>query len=333
MKDWYKREIEYVRVSVTQKCNLKCVYCKPDDKGTGHVEGGEVQCARDVSDSDCTPLTPQEFEAIVRVMADLGIKKVRITGGEPLTRNDICDIVERISKIPGLSDLSMTTNGINLSKLAHKLKKAGLERLNISMDSLESKRFKYITGGGNLKEVLKGIDKALEVGLLPVKVNTVLVKGLNDHEFNDFVALAKDRPLEVRFIELMPIGRFGEENADKIVYNKDIIDYHPELIPCDNILSNHPARYYTLEGYEGKIGFISPMSHKFCQYCNRIRLTCDGKIKPCLGDNGEVNIIEILRNDPKNLKAEVERAIYQKPEGHNFEKSFNSARNMSMIGG
>lgn len=319
MKDRFERDIEYLRISVTPNCNLKCIYCSP----------GEGSCVQKCTDA----LSPVEFERIVASMAKAGIRKVRITGGEPLIRSDVCEIVERVSRIKGIDDISMTTNGIHLDRMADRLKAAGLKRLNISLDSLKPERFQYITGGGKLEETLKGIEKALALGLHPVKINTVLIKGINDDEIDDFILLAKDNPLEVRFIEMMPIGRFGEQNADKTVYNNDIISDRPRLVFCGDSLKGQPASYYRIEGYKGKIGFISPVSHKFCSSCNRIRLTCDGMIKPCLGNNGEVSVIEILRNNPGELDSFIEKTIYDKPEGHNFEISFSSARNMSMIGG
>lgn len=319
MKDRFGRIIEYLRISVTQNCNLKCIYCSP----------GESSCAQKCSAN----LRPEEFEKIVGSMAKVGIRKVRITGGEPLTRTDVCEIIGRISKIRGIQDISMTTNGIQLDRMADKLKSAGLKRLNISLDSLDEDRFKHITGGGRLKDTLNGIEKALALGLNPVKINTVLIKGVNDDEIDDFIQLTRDRPLEVRFIELMPIGRFGEQNSDKIVYNSDIIRARPELIFSEDSLGGQPARYYSIAGYKGEIGFISPVSHKFCNSCNRIRLTCDGKIKPCLGNNGEVDITEVLRQNPDRLDALIKKIIYEKPEGHNFGSNFSSVRNMSMIGG
>ncbi|WHH58811.1 GTP 3',8-cyclase MoaA [Petroclostridium sp. X23] len=319
MRDRFGREIEYLRISITQNCNLKCIYCSPGGSGCVHEY--------------TSYLTPEEIEQIVRSMARVGIKKVRVTGGEPLTRADICEIIQRIAGINGIEDLMMTTNGINLDKMAEKLKEAGLNRLNISLDSLKEDKFEYITGGGKLENTLKGIEKALDVGLNPVKINTVLIKGVNDDEIDDFIKLAKARPLEVRFIELMPIGKYGEQNSDKIIYNSEIINARPELIFCEDSTKGHPATYYTIEGYKGKIGFISPMSHKFCDRCNRIRLTSDGKIKPCLGSNGEEDVMEILRNNPEHLDEFIQRIIYEKPMRHHFEQDFSSARNMSMIGG
>jgi GTP 3',8-cyclase len=319
VKDRLGREIEYLRVSVTQNCNLKCIYCASDEKN----------CIT----NDSSTITAAEIEAIVRSAAKAGIKKVRVTGGEPLVRHDVCDIVQRISRIDGISDVSMTTNGINLDRLAEGLKNAGLKRLNVSIDSLDSDKYAYITGRGKLEDALKGIQKSLSLGLSPVKINTVLIKGVNDNEIDDFIRLAKDSPLEVRFIELMPIGKFGEENSDKMILNSDIIAAHPELIFLKESLNGQPTTYYTIDGYKGKIGFISPLSHKFCDRCNRIRLTCDGKIRPCLGNNGEVDVISVLRQTPEIIDDLIRKIIYEKPEGHHFENSFSSVRNMSMIGG
>jgi len=319
MIDRLGRKIEYARISVTDSCNLKCLYCSP----------GDSKCEQKCDDY----LTPEEFEIIVRSLVNAGMSKVRITGGEPLVRRDICEIAERISKIQGIDDISMTTNGINLGKMIDSLKKAGLKRLNISLDSLQPDRFNYITGGGNIQNTLEGIEKAMELGMNPVKINTVLIKGVNDDEIDDFIELTRDRELEVRFIELMPIGKFGEQNSDRIVKNSDIIRDRPGLIYCGESTKGVTASYYRIEGYIGKVGFISPVSHKFCSSCNRIRVTCDGKLRPCLGNNGEVDITDVLRNQPEKLDDFIKKIIYEKPEGHNFESSFSSSRNMNRIGG
>jgi len=323
MKDRFGREIEYVRISITQNCNLKCIYCGTD----ASKSGTECDHAR------ATGFDPAEIKTVVAIMAGLGITKVRITGGEPLLRPDICEIIHGIASIKEIADLSVTTNGVSLHQMARELKKAGLKRINISLDSLQAERFRLITGGGNLGMVLDGIFQALDFGLLPVKINTVLVKGVNDDEIDDFIGFSKDYPVEIRFIELMPIGRFGEQNSEKIISNRDIIRSHPELVKW---IANEPggvAAYYQVAGFKGKIGFISPMSHQFCSRCNRIRLTCDGRIKPCLGDNGEVNLLNVLRNNPRKLKALIRQAIYQKPAGHHFLDGYQSVRNMKEIGG
>ncbi|MFZ7133317.1 MAG: GTP 3',8-cyclase MoaA [Eubacteriales bacterium] len=319
MKDRFNREIEYLRISIIDRCNLKCIYCAPEDCED------QMEAYND--------LTAKEIESIVRSMAKVGIKKVRITGGEPLLRKDVHEIIERIAHIPEIQDISMTTNGINLDVMVEKLKKAGLKRLNISLDSLKEDKFHYITGGGKLEKTLIGIEKALDVGLTPVKINMVVIKGVNDDEIDDFIALSKDKPLEVRFIELMPIGAYGEHNLDKIIYNDSIIQSHKELTYLKEQKKGQPAMYYHIDGYAGDIGFISPMTHQFCTTCNRIRLTSDGKIKPCLGNNGEVDIISILRNNPENLDKLIYKTIFGKPPGHHFGKDFSSSRNMNRIGG
>ena len=316
MMDKQGRTIEYLRISVTQKCDLNCIYCRPDL--------GETPW--------CDSLSAEDFTKIVKSMAQLGIKKVRLTGGEPFLRKDICDIVSGISSIEGIFDLSATTNGLQLAVLAVPLKEAGLNRVNISLDSLNKKRFSYITGGGNLEDVLAGIDAAVRAGLNPVKINVVLIKGVNDGEIDDFIQMTKENPIEVRFIELMPIGGFGEKNRDKIVYNSDILRSHPQMQP---ILQTPPgpAILYRIDGYSGKIGLISPMSHQFCNCCNRIRLTCDGKLRPCLGDNGEVDLMKALREQPEELDGLIARTIFNKPEGHHFNREFHSEKGMSQIGG
>jgi cyclic pyranopterin phosphate synthase len=319
MIDRCGRTIDYLRVSVTEKCNLKCIYCDPD--GENCTQEAEAKLSAD------------HIEAIVRSMAKIGVRKVRITGGEPLVRKDICDIVRRVAGVEGIEDVSMTTNGINLHRYARSLKEAGLNRLNISLDSLHEDRFAKITGGGHLNKVLEGIDAALDAGLLPVKINTVLIRGVNDDEIDDFIALTKDRPLEWRFIELMPIGPFGEENGDKVVPTSEIIATRPHLVYLKKSDRGAPAEYYKAEGHQGKVGFISPMSHKFCSDCNRIRLTSDGKLRPCLGNNGEVDVMTVLKEHPEQLDEFIKNIIYNKPEGHHFEESFNSSRHMNRIGG
>ena len=319
MFDRFGRKIEYLRISVTQKCNLNCIYCKPD----GSSEKYECK----------NMITPEEFGRIAYAMAAVGIKRVRITGGEPLLRPDICEIIKAVSETEGIEDISMTTNGILLGEMAYKLKEAGLKRVNISLDSLKESSFKYITGSSCLEKVMEGIKKSLEASLNPVKINTVLIRGINDDEIDDIIKLARNLPVDIRFIELMPIGSFGEKNAGKIVYNSEIISARPYLKRIEYVEDKQPAEYYSIDGYKGRIGFISPMGHRFCKDCNRIRLTCDGKIKLCLGDNAEVDLIKVLRETPENLDEFIKNTVYLKPAGHNFENSFNSDRNMYAIGG
>ncbi|MBC7959570.1 MAG: GTP 3',8-cyclase MoaA [Vallitaleaceae bacterium] len=318
MLDKQGRNVDYIRISVTRDCNLKCLYCNSDG------------CIKEQDHSQ--RLTPQDYKQIVSVSAELGIKKVRITGGEPLMRPDICDIISAISSIKGIMDIALTTNGVLLAQMAQRLLDAGLTRVNVSLDSMKEETFEYIAGVNKLKNVLNGIHKALEVGLIPVKINTVLIKGINDAEIDDFIQLTKEMPVDVRFIELMPIGKFGEENRDKMVLNSDILTSHSGLMAVDMGSSSQPAAYYTINGHKGRVGFISPISHMFCERCNRIRLTNDGKLKPCLGNNQEIDLRAALK-DPNMLRDLIGKAILDKPCKHEFNKKFVSQRDMSEIGG
>jgi cyclic pyranopterin phosphate synthase len=319
MKDQFGREIEYLRISITQNCNLKCVYCAADESKSG--------------DECDTGLTAAEILKVIKVMSDLGIKKVRITGGEPLLRGDLLDIIRGIAGLKVIEDLSLTTNGVFLLDKALELKKAGLKRINVSLDSLRPDRFRMMTGRGELERVKKGIHRALESGLDPVKINTVLVKGINDDEVDDFINLTRDLPVEVRFIELMPIGKFGEQNTQNIIYNRDILASHPQLVKSKGDTPQSVAVIYRIDRYPGRIGLISPMIHQFCHCCNRIRLTCDGWLKPCLGHNGEVNLAGVLRNNPLELQKLIQQTIFKKPAGHHFKTGYHSVRTMDNIGG
>jgi cyclic pyranopterin phosphate synthase len=319
MIDQFGRNIEYLRLSITENCNLKCIYCNPD--GT--------LC----EPLDTQQLTVDEIVKTVKAMVRIGIHKIRITGGEPTVRPDLIEIVQRIAAISGIEDLSMTTNGLRLLNLADDLKKAGLHRLNISLDSLDPKRFEEITGGGKLETVLAGIDHALAIGLTPIKINTVLIRGINDDEIDGLIDLARNRPVDIRFIELMPIGKFGASNQDKILTSDEILAKHPLLKPIRRIEQGAPAEYYGIEGYLGRIGFISPISHEFCDDCNRIRVTADGKIRPCLGHNGEIDIKPFFTLDDDTFDKTIADIILHKPRGHNFNTEFNSKRTMNRIGG
>jgi cyclic pyranopterin phosphate synthase len=319
MIDQYGRNIEYLRLSITENCNLKCIYCNPDG----------MLC----SPVDTHQMALEDIVKTVRAMVRVGIRKVRITGGEPTIRTDLVEIVRRISALPGIEDLSMTTNGLRLEALADELKRAGLHRLNISLDSLDPLKFEEITGGGKLESVLAGIDHALAIGLQPIKINTVMIRGINDNEISALIALAKDRPIDIRFIELMPIGHFGESKRETILTSDEVLAKHTELKPLQRDEQGAPAVYYGIDGYLGRIGFISPISHEFCDDCNRIRVTADGKIRPCLGHNGEVDIQPFLNLDDETFDAMIADIIFRKPRGHHFNTEFNSKRTMNKIGG
>ena len=317
MIDRLGRNIQYARLSLTQRCNLKCVYCNPD---------GE-RCPQN------TELSVEDWLRIVDALVHLGVRKIRLTGGEPLVRKDLEEIIHGIAQFPQIQDLCMTTNAQHLPGRVELLKRAGLGRLNISIDSLQPERFRAITGGGRIEDVLESIDLAIALRLLPIKLNTVVVRGQNDDEIDDFIALTRERPIEVRFIELMPIGRLGQDARMRIP-NDELIAQRPYLKPLEPVYESQPSRDYGIDGHKGKVGFISPISHQFCDRCNRIRITSDGKFKPCLGDNGEVSLMHALKSgDDALLYRTLYDAIYNKPQGHHFGEGFTSARNMNRIGG
>ena len=265
MLDKYGRDINYLRISLTDRCNLRCVYCMPE-------EGVEKACHEDV-------LRYEEIIKIVQTAAKLGIKKIRYTGGEPLILRNIDQLIYETSIIPGIEDIAITTNGISLLEKADELKKAGLKRVNISLDTLKEDKYKMITRGGELKKVLSAIEKCISIGLTPVKINTVLLKGINDDEIEDLINLTKDMPVNIRFIELMPIGEGEKLYSDNFISNDEVIESLTGLIPMVS-KEGSTAKLYTKKGYKGTIGFISPLSCKFCSSCNRIRLTSVGTIKP-----------------------------------------------------
>ena len=274
MRDKQGRNINYLRVSVTDRCNLRCIYCMPEE-GIESLEHDDI-------------LRFEDILKIVKAAASLGINKIRYTGGEPLVMKDIDKLIYETSRLPGIEDIAITTNGILLSDMAEDLKKAGLKRVNISLDTLDKDKFRSITRIGNLDKVLESIDKCLTLGLKPVKINTVLMRGVNDTEFMDFLNLTKEMPVEIRFIELMPIGESIKLYEESKVNFSEILKQHPELIQIETE-KNSTAQLYKLQGAKGKIGFISPISCKFCSDCNKIRLTSTGTIKPCLHSKEEIN--------------------------------------------
>ena len=316
LMDHLGRKIDYLRISITDRCNLRCRYCMPAD-------GVETKGHQDI-------LSYEDIIKIVKTGIELGIRKVRITGGEPLVRLGVEDLISSLSRLE-LKDISMTSNAVLLSKKAEKLKAAGLDRINISLDTLEPVKFKEITRRDNLQQVLSGIRAALEAELNPVKLNVVVMKGINDDELFDFVELSRSEKLSIRFIEYMPLG--GEAEAGKFISSSDIknlISKKYKLQPADS-KGNGPANYYKIEGAAGTIGFISAVSEHFCSSCNRLRLTADGRFKPCLAGNQEVKITGMTK---KEIKAAYKKALAVKPACHdlNFEKQ-DYSRNMSQIGG
>lgn len=314
MKDMFGREITYLRLSVTDLCNLRCVYCMPAE--------GVAKCSHD------DILSVEEIEEIVAAFAACGIQKVRVTGGEPLVRRGIVEICRRIAAVPGVGELCMTTNGILLPRFAGELKAAGVSRLNISLDTLDPQRYHEITRGGSLEDALAGIDAAMAAGLTRIKVNTVLMGGVNDTEIARLLALTRTHGINLRFIEVMPIGECRAWSAERFISNSTVLEVAPELEPVG---SDGVSTLYRLPGATGTVGLISPISSHFCPSCNRVRVTADGKLKACLHSAGEVN----LRGaHGAELEALIRAAIEGKPLRHHLAGgASDSVRNMNAIGG
>lgn len=323
--DSWQRQINYLRISVTDRCNLNCIYCS---------EGGLSTEARLRSEN----LTYEEINRIVEVAAALGITKVRLTGGEPLVRSDLSRLVGMLSIIKGIDDIALTTNGMLLGQYAPELKKAGLKRVNVSLDTLQPDKFKRIAGSDYLKDVLAGIETARTTGLNPVKINMVVLRGINDDEIVDFARLTIDRGWHVRFIEFMPLGILKNE-VGEMVSAEEIrgrIQNLGQLDPDTCKDGDGPARYYRFAGAEGTIGFISPMTQHFCHSCNRLRLTADGQLRPCLLDDDEVDLRAALRNGAKTaeLTELIRQAVGLKQEQHHLTEGIGpSKRSMRGIGG
>jgi cyclic pyranopterin phosphate synthase len=320
--DSFGRSIDYLRISVTDRCNLRCIYCMPPE-GVPHISHNEI-------------LSYEEIRAVVQAAAGLGINKIRLTGGEPLVRADFPQLVQMLSQIEGIAELSLTTNGILLKNHAVELKRAGLSRINVSLDTLRPNRFQHITRLGELKDVLEGISAAKKAGFHPVKINTVVMRGINDDEIPDFVRLTYEDGWHVRFIELMPF-----EDAAEFVPSNELrqrVSLFGKLEPCESVAGNGPAMYHRLAGARGTIGFISPLTEpSFCSRCNRMRLTPDGKLRPCLLGEDEIDLKTPLRNNASigELKHLILKAVASKPEHHHL-KAGNvrlAKREMSQIGG
>lgn len=328
--DAYDRPIDYLRISVTDRCNLRCIYCMPPD-------GVPWRPHADI-------LRYEEIETVVRAAADLGITKVRLTGGEPLVRLGLVDLVRMIARIPGIDDLAMTTNGVLLADHAEALAGAGLDRVNISLDTLDAARFRSITRRGELADVLAGIEAARQARLRPIKINTVVIRGLNDDEVVDLATKSlEDDGWNIRFIELMPVGDdclMSETWEDQVVTAPEIRARIEAALgalePARMSTGGGPARYYRLPGAKGTIGFITPVSEHFCEQCNRLRLTADGHLRPCLLSDEEVDLRTPLRAGATvdAIQALIVDGIACKPLRHHLaEHTHPEARGMSEIGG
>ena len=318
MTDKYGRRFEYLRVSVTDRCNYRCIYCMPES-------GVSKLCHADT-------LSFEEIEEIVRECVSLGVKKVRITGGEPLVRRGITALCKALSAIEGLDELTMTTNASLLAPMAQELKNAGIDRINISLDTLRPDRFAQLTRNGTLCDVLSGIRAALAAGMTPVKLNTVLIGGFNDDEIEDLVNLTMSYPIHIRFIELMPIGHALEFGKGAFLPVSEVLERVPALVP-EPSEKGSVAKSFALPGAVGKVGLISPLSNHFCGECDRLRLTSDGKIKPCLHSPHEV-LVRGLHGGA--LREALSGALFLKPQRHvelSHQSRSQSARDMNAIGG
>ncbi|WP_372964440.1 GTP 3',8-cyclase MoaA [Marinobacter sp.] len=325
LKDRFGRTVNYVRLSVTDRCDFRCVYCMAEEM---------TFLPRD----DIMSL--EEIAQVARNFVSLGTRKIRLTGGEPLVRRGILDLVREIGSY-GLCDFAMTTNGSHLPALADELRKGGLHRLNISLDSLNAEKFHAITRTGTLSQVLDGIDAAREAGFEKIKLNTVVMKGRNDEEIPDLIAFARTRNLDITFIEEMPLGKISEHDRGLALCTSDevrsIIGQHHELkLTGDD--TGGPARYYRMPDSSIRVGFISPHSHNFCSACNRVRMTVEGRLLLCLGNEHSVDLLQILREHPGDdelLREAMIAAMDLKPERHHFSSKgdVEILRFMNMTGG
>lgn len=321
MKDSYGREINYMRISITDRCNLRCRYCMPE--GISCVPMDDI-------------LTFEEIERVCREAVDLGITRFKITGGEPLVRLGCASLIGMIRKLPGVQQVTMTTNGVELKKYLPELKAAGLDAVNISLDTLDPEKFPAITGCNRLARVLESIRAAVDAGL-PVKINTVLQMGINDGEWEQLMLLAKDHPLDVRFIELMPIG-YGADGG--MVSSVDLMDRirrkYPQVQNDKAVHGNGPAVYCRIPGWTGSVGFISAIHGKFCAQCNRLRMTAVGEVKPCLCYEQSFDMRRALRcGGETDVREVLLRAIGAKPQMHCFEEreAVTEKKLMAKIGG
>ncbi len=314
MKDAFKREIDYLRISVTDRCNLRCLYCMPD----GIEKRPHDNILRD-----------EEILNVVEEAVKIGITKIRITGGEPLVRRGIYSLIKKISKVEGIKEITITTNATLLIGNVKKLKEAGISRVNFSLDTLDNEKFKFITNSQITLDYENLIKELIKYEMLPIKINVVLLKGFNDNEILDFIDLADKYNLLIRLIEVMPIGHLSFDYNKYYISKDELLSRYPELV---FYRKDRIAEYYKVAGKKGLIGFINPISHKFCASCNRIRLTADGHLKPCLHNNYEINI---KNNDRDLVSSKLIEAIKTKPLSHTLDKKDGNISNRPMhkIGG
>ena len=326
LSDSFQRPINYLRISVTDRCNLRCIYCMPSD-GVGLMPHQDI-------------LNYEEIYTVALAAAELGIDKVRLTGGEPLVRSGLPKLIQMLAHIDTINDISLTTNGLLLSRYAAELKQAGLQRVNVSLDTLKQDKFELITRrNNNLNDVLEGIEAARSVGLNPVKINTVVTAGINDDELVDFATKTIDEGWHVRFIELMlPVGVSTSASQFISVSNmRERLKPLGELEPCLPSAGNGPAKYFRFPHAKGTLGFITPVSEHFCFHCNRLRLTSDGKLRSCLLAEDEVDLRQLLRSGISSnglIKHLIEEAVARKPLHHRLDEGYMPKdRPFSQVGG
>lgn len=325
MIDKHSRKISYLRVSVTDLCNLRCVYCMPPG-------GSELSRKEEI-------LSLEEILKLIKHGVSLGVNKIRITGGEPLVRKGIISLVNQIAEIKGIDDIAMTTNGVFLKEFATELKSSGLSRLNISLDTMREDRFAEITRGGNIADVFDGVEAVLKAGFKGTKMNAVVMRGDNDDEIHDFVRYIMERDIELRFIELMASGWKDMVDEDRFMPTSEIMERvrgAGELVPDKQRIGGGPATIYRIKGALGSIGFISAVSKPFCKTCNRLRLTSDGKLRSCLLTGGEVDIKDILRSfnlDEKEMQDRLTEAFFRVTDMKPIVHSGRNRAVMNQIGG
>lgn len=324
--DDFGRRVSYVRLSVTDRCDFRCVYCMSEEMT--FLPRAQV-------------LTLEELALVARAFVELGVEKVRLTGGEPLVRRDINQLVDEIGALPGLRDFSMTTNGASLPKYASQLRDSGLKRLNISLDSLDPERFRRLTRTGDLGKVVEGIRAAKQAGFARIKLNAVILKGRNDDEVVDLVEFARSEDLDISFIEEMPLGDVSDHDRAETYCSSDevqaLIEARYPLIPTTETTPG-PSRYFRMSDSDSRVGFISPHSHNFCSTCNRVRVTVEGRLLLCLGNEHSVDLRAVMRRHPgdiDNLKKTIVQAMPLKPERHHFttDGDIQVVRFMNMTGG
>lgn len=324
--DNYGRRVTYLRISVTDRCDFRCVYCM--DEEMAFVPRNSL-------------LTLEESGTIARAFVELGVNKIRITGGEPLVRRNIIKLFTDLGQLPGLNELVTTTNGSQLDRYAVDLKQAGVKRINISLDSLKADRFRQITRVGELNKVLVGIEAALEAGFEQLKINSVILRNRNDDEIYDLVNFASSRGMDISFIEEMPLGIIGDhDRAVTFISSDEVreeIEKHFTLIPTA-ATTGGPARYYQITETGTRVGFISPHTHNFCDRCNRVRLTCEGRLLLCLGQEYSVDLRRVIRSNPGDmdvLKQAIRASMAIKPQGHEFSLTDKPIiiRHMNVTGG